>query len=219
MLRCYPLGDSGIHITMAEEPCAELVIHINAVSHHLMSIKASLHIIECVPGLTSLSVYYNPLYISYTELVSAIQQQVLQLPTKSLTTNPIMEVPVFYGGRYGPDLTRVSQYTGLSEDEVIEQHARQLYVVYMMGFLPGFPYMGDLPPVLEVPRLNTPRTHVPAGSVGIAGKHTGIYPLDSPGGWHIIGYTPLTIFNPKEKQRPILFEPGQRIRFKPKKEE
>jgi KipI family sensor histidine kinase inhibitor len=119
---------------------------------------------------------------------------------------------VQYGGPYGLDLEFVADYHKIRVEDVIRIHSGQIYTVYMMGFTPGFPYMGKLDDALATPRLETPRTHVPAGTVAIAGSQTGIYPIDSPGGWRLIGHTSLRLFNP-ESESPFLLAPGDEVRF------
>ena len=126
-------------------------------------------------------------------------------------------IPVVYGGEHGPDLDEVAALCGLSPGEVIEHHAATELRVLFIGFAPGFAYLGDLPPELHVPRLGTPRTRTPAGSVAVAGSMTGIYPADLPGGWRIIGRTPLTLFDPR-RDPPAYLAPGDTVRFEPMKD-
>jgi KipI family sensor histidine kinase inhibitor len=123
-----------------------------------------------------------------------------------------VEVPVRYGGEYGPDLDFVASHSGLPVEDVIRIHAERIYTIFMMGFTPGFPYMGKLHDAIITPRLPTPRTRVPAGTVAIAGSQTGIYSIDSPGGWRLIGWTPLKLFAP-ESDSPFLFLPGDEVKF------
>ena len=137
----------------------------------------------------------------------AAQSGGCELPQAKLVT-----VPVFYGGDYGPDLDGVAGHLGISSDEVIRLHSQTIYRVYMIGFTPGYPYMGELPAALAVPRRSTPRTRVPKGSVGIAQRQTGIYPVESPGGWQIIGWTPIELFDP-QRQMPSLLEMGDGVKF------
>ena len=126
----------------------------------------------------------------------------------------VVEIPVFYGGSYGEDLKDVAAHAGLTEEEVIKLHSSVDYNIYMLGFLPGFPYLGGLDPKLFTPRLDNPRTKIPEGSVGIGGEQTGIYPLESPGGWRLIGRTPLKLYDP-DREQPFLYQAGDYIRFVP----
>jgi len=125
-----------------------------------------------------------------------------------------VHIPVCYGGRFGPDIEFVAQTNHLSVEEVIRLHCEPEYLIYMVGFTPGFPFLGGLPPALHTPRLKTPRSLVPAGSVGIANAQTGIYPLASPGGWQLIGRTPKKLFAP-QRPNPFLYQAGDRIKFEP----
>ena len=167
---------------------------------------------EAVPTYRSLAIYYDPLAIDRESLVDHIQALQGSLDGGQEQRPRVVEIPTVYGGDYGPDLDFVARHASLSHDEVIHLHTEPLYHVYMLGFTPGFAYLGELPERLSVPRLATPRLKVPAGSVGIAGKQTGVYPLDSPGGWRIIGRTYLRLFDASRRvPTPIL--PGDKVRF------
>jgi len=159
-------------------------------------------------------VYYDPLSMGYDEIHRAISQ-CFPLPLKGgneTNLKAAVEIPVFYGGSDGPDLTSVAGALGLSEAEVVRLHTGVEYLVYMVGFLPGFPYMGKLPEELALPRRGEPRVKVPKGAVAIAHTQTGIYPETSPGGWHLIGRTLVDLFDP-ERREPALLNPGDRVRF------
>ena len=130
----------------------------------------------------------------------------------------VWEIPVVYGGTYGPDLSAIAEHAGISEEEVIRIHSSKDYLIYMLGFLPGFTYLGGLDEKIHTPRLASPRVRIPAGSVGIGGSQTGIYPMDSPGGWQLMGMTPVKTYDP-ERETPILVESGDYIRFVPVTEE
>jgi len=171
-------------------------------------------ILEVIPTYRSILLVYDPMRIRPHEIRRIVSQ--LDLATSEATLPPPrkVEIPVCYGGEFGPDMEFVASYTGLTVEEVIEIHSAPLYQIYMMGFTPGFPFLGGLPQVLATPRLPTPRVQVPAGSVAIAANQTGIYPIASPGGWRLIGRTPLRLFFP-ERAEPFLYRPGDFIKFRP----
>lgn len=170
---------------------------------------------ECVPAYASVLVYYDPLKIGYEHLVFQLKDLEPKLDEFSsrMETRKLV-IPTVYGDEFGRDLSFIAKYHNLTEEEIIRIHSEQEYIVYMVGFIAGFPYMGKVPDTIAAPRLENPRLKVPTGSVGIAGNQTGIYPCESPGGWQIIGRTPLTLFNP-DGQQPALFRPGDQCKFKP----
>jgi KipI family sensor histidine kinase inhibitor len=168
---------------------------------------------ESIPALTSLTVLYDPFELSKERIVSEIQH-LCQVAGAAPDYARTWEIPVVYGGDGGPDLEEVARRAGISQEETVALHAGRDYFVYMLGFLPGFAYLGDLPKKLETPRRATPRASVPAGSVAIAAGLTAIYPLESPGGWHVIGYTPVIPWDMKRWNGP-LFQAGDRVCFKP----
>jgi inhibitor of KinA len=174
-------------------------------------------VLETIPAYRSLLIIYDPL-ITNTML---LQHQIEDLQKKSEVVNipepKAVEIPVVYGGEYGPDLEWVARYHNIGVEEVVQLHTATTYQVYMIGFTPGFPYMGELPERLDTPRRETPRTTIPEGSVAIAQRQTGIYPVESPGGWHILGRTPMKLFNPLQIP-PTLLEMGDLARFYPIKE-
>ncbi|MFH2115548.1 MAG: 5-oxoprolinase subunit PxpB, partial [Spirochaetota bacterium] len=170
---------------------------------------------ELVPAYNSILVVFDPLLSDTTAVSSALQTLASTLdPMAAEATKDIIELPVAYGGDHGPDLESVAAHAGLSTEEVIAIHSSRPYLVYMLGFTPGFPYLGGMDPRIAAPRLKTPRTRVPAGSVGIADTQTGVYPLESPGGWNLIGRTPLRLFDPG-RQFPVLLSPGKYVHFVP----
>jgi inhibitor of KinA len=169
---------------------------------------------ECVPTYSSLLVYYNPLKTSYEQLVFRLRDLEGRLGEFSVSTRKrVIEVPVVYGSKYGPDLDYVAKHHGLDKEDVIRLHSERKYTVYMIGFIVGFPYLGEVADEIATSRLKTPRLRVPAGSVGIAEKQTGIYPCESPGGWQIIGRTPLKFFDAR-RDPPALIHPGDIVKFK-----
>ncbi len=171
-------------------------------------------IVETVPSYCALAVYYDMLTLTQSELIAAITPILDSLDAKGNGLGRLISIPVLYGGKRGEDLPFVAKHCGMSEDEVIALHSSTEYPVYMLGFLPGFCYLGGMDARLATPRLTTPRVRIEAGSVGIAGEQTGIYPLASPGGWQIIGRTPLKIYDP-HRETPTLIQAGMRIRFRP----
>jgi KipI family sensor histidine kinase inhibitor len=171
-------------------------------------------VVEWVPAYCSLGVLYDPLQISYPQLLEELhilEAKFSESPTQKVQ---FIEIPVCYGGESGPDLGFVAEFNHLSPDDVVRLHTLGEYVVYFLGFTPGFPYLGGLPSKINAPRLDKPRPHVPPGSVAIGGQQTGIYPIASPGGWRIIGRTPLGLFKP-QVDFPFLLRPGDRVKFRP----
>lgn len=171
-------------------------------------------LVETVPTYRSLLIFYDPLKTSFTTLQHRIEDLYRKIEGIKIPEPKTMKIPVVYGGKYGPDLEWVAQYHKISSKMVIRLHTETIYQVYMIGFTPGFPYMGEVPERLASPRRETPRTVIPESSVGIAQRQTGIYPVQSPGGWQIIGRTPLKLFNPTQSP-PTLLEIGDRVKFFP----
>lgn len=209
--RLLPLGDSSLLIQLGEE----IDFTVNQRVHALASLiegASKPGIVETVPAYATLLVHYDPLILSFTQLHKYLRTQIDLVEETAHRKRRRVEVPVHYGGENGVDLESVAVKLQLSVADVIRLHSETIYTVYMMGFTPGFPYMGTLPDELLMPRLETPRTRVPAGTVAIAGIQTGIYSIDSPGGWHLIGWTPLKLFDP-ESDSPFLFRPGDEVKF------
>ncbi len=171
-------------------------------------------VIETIPSYCSLLVSYDPGKVSYKALCSLLESRLSEVNEGGERIFRIWEIPCCYGLYFGRDLERVMQYTGLQREEVIRRHSAPEYRVFMLGFLPGFVYLGGLDTKLETPRLKVPRTAIPRGSVGIGGSQTGVYPLPSPGGWNLIGCTPVDLYDPGRKD-PVLCQAGDRIRFLP----
>ncbi|MFW5791017.1 MAG: 5-oxoprolinase subunit PxpB [Bacillota bacterium] len=179
-----------------------------AINQHLVD-----SIIETVPAYHSILVYYNPLLVDSKELISKLKSLEESKSEDEIPEPRQLDIPVVYGGEFGPDLKYVADHNNLTPEEVIKKHTSGRYRVYMLGFTPGFAYLGGLSDQLAAPRHNNPRGKIPAGSVGIAGSQTGIYPITSPGGWRIIGRTPLELFKPDSDQ-PFLFKQGDIVNFK-----
>jgi KipI family sensor histidine kinase inhibitor len=169
---------------------------------------------EYVPTYRSLSIHYNPLKTTRVKLEGVIRGALGSMSGKTDRKKRILVMPVVYGGEFGPDMENVSKHTGLSMEEVIKRHTGTDCYCYMLGFTPGFSYLGGMDESLATPRLSNPRVLIPAGSVGIAGKQTGAYSIDSPGGWQLIGRTPLRLFDPKNEINPTLVDAGDWVRFR-----
>ena len=214
-MRFKPAGDSALVIIFGDRIDEKINKKVHAVANAIE--KASPDwLVEVVPTYTSVYVYYDPLKLSYRNILDAIKPFLSVEPKEERPR--IVEIPTAYGGEFGPDIEFVAKHNGLTVEEVIEIHSKPLYRVYMLGFTPGFAYLGGMDERIATPRLEKPRLKVPAGSVGIAGKQTGIYPIESPGGWRLIGRTPLRLFTP-EKDPPTLLQPGDYVRFVPISEE
>ena len=167
---------------------------------------------DVIPAFCSLLINYDPRVISYEQIKRRMEALVKIDVTAGDTRKRVFEIPVCYGGEYGPDIQNIADHAGLSVEEVIQIHTSRDYLIYMLGFLPGFTYLGGLDERIHTPRLDNPRIRIPAGSVGIGGSQTGIYPMDSPGGWQLMGMTPVKTYDP-DREVPILVEAGDYIRF------
>jgi len=212
--RYLPLGDTALVVEFGNAISLEVNNKVLALNAAIQ--KADIKgVEELVPTYRSLLIRYNPLKITYEQLAFRIKDMEQTITAKNLKAkgNKII-IPVVYGDEYGPDLCYVAKYHNLSEEQVIKLHSKIEYRVYMIGFVAGFPYLGEVPDEIATPRLETPRLKVSAGAVGIAEKQTGIYPCEAPGGWRIIGRTPLKLFNPQQEP-PILIKPGDKVKFKP----
>lgn len=224
------LGERAILIALGNEINEH--IHQQVVGLLAVLERAELlGVVEYVPAYCSIMVHYEPMVIWQSirtshdlqqspsqrlkqQLAFVIEQHAARPDNFSPHEGRVVEIPVCYGGTYGPDLAEVARYNELSVDEVIRIHSGRTYLVHMLGFAPGFPYLGGMDPAIAMPRKAIPRAAIEAGSVGIAGEQTGIYPIRTPGGWRIIGRTPLKLFHP-EYEVPSLIQAGDRIKFIP----
>lgn len=208
-----PVGDTGL-LASFEQHISQSVGAAVAALNTRVAAAAIPGVVETVPAFATLLIFYDPLVTEYDAVADAVQK-LAQAPDSDTAAGEgrLVTIPVCYGGAFGPDLPFVAEHAGLTETEVIRLHAGRDYPIYMLGFLPGFPYLGGLDERLFTPRLASPRTAIPAGSVGIGGEQTGVYPIASPGGWQLIGRTPLKLFKPSAGRLP--YAAGDRIRFCP----
>ena len=211
--RCYLLGETAVVLEL--EPPVTLTTQ-KRVWRLAQRVAQMPGVVDAIPGMNNITVTLRD---PQTQALDAIER-LQRWWEESEALEPesrFMEIPVVYGGENGPDLAEVAQLSGLTPKQVVELHASVEYVVWFLGFQPGFPYLGGLPERLAMPRRAEPRVQVPAGSVGIGGAQTGIYPLATPGGWQLIGRTSLALFAPN-RDDPVLLHPGDTVRFVPQKE-
>lgn len=210
-------GDSALLIEFEQKIEPEINAQITAFVH-LLKEQHIEGVTDLIPAFASLLINYDPRVIGYKDLKARIEELLKIEVSEEASEARVFEIPVCYGGEYGPDIANIAENAGLSEQEVIDIHCSKDYLIYMLGFLPGFVYLGGLDERIHTPRLANPRISIPAGSVGIAASQTGIYPLNSPGGWQLLGMTPVKTYDP-ERETPILVEAGDYIRFVPVTEE
>lgn len=214
---CRPLGDSAVLVEVGNRADDETAQNVHALTEALLTHPFP-GVVDIVPAYTTVAVHFDPVAVGQRSPLAAVQSWIER---SCVDIRPVSQsgprewiVPVVYGGDFGPDLAWVAEHVGLSVTEVIQRHAAQPYTVRAIGFSPGFPYLAGLPETLRTPRRATPRTQVPAGSVGIAGSQAGIYPQATPGGWNILGRTGLRLFDP-DRRPPALLRVGDRVRFEP----
>jgi inhibitor of KinA len=219
-IRIFPLGDSGLTVEFGQEISIALNDQAVALAKYLDN-NAFQGYVESVPAYASVAVYYDPLQVrasypkqstAFASVLDLVLSAIAQMKVAPSAAENVVEISVIFGGEAGPDLDVVAEHSKLDPAEVLSIFTGTTYKVFMLGFLPGFAYLGELDNRIASPRRDTPRTSVPAGSVGIAGKQTGIYALDSPGGWQIIGRTNIEMFTP-EAETPCRLSPGDRVRF------
>ena len=208
-----PVGDCALTVEFANEISEETNGKVRALSQALKEAKIS-GVTEWVPTYRSVLVCYDPALVSFRRLTGKLRRLTNNLGQAAKASKRVWEIPVCYGGSFGEDIGFVASNAGLSPEEVIAIHSGVDYRIYMLGFLPGFPYLGGLDKRIHTPRLKTPRTKILPGSVGIGGEQTGIYPMPSPGGWQLIGLTPVKLYDPL-REKPILYEAGDFLRFVP----
>ena len=209
-----PVGDCAISIDFGQVIDPKINRHIRQTIERIQELKLD-GITELVPTYCALLIQYDAMLYSYSDICNLMEP--LLEPSATDDANErvtVIEIPTVYGGEFGPDLGFVASHNNLSEDEVVSIHSGTDYLVYMLGFIPGFTYLCGMDPRIATPRLSSPRTLIPAGSVGIAGEQTGTYPSDSPGGWQIIGRTPVTMYD-MSKEQAALLSAGDYVRYVP----
>ena len=208
-----PAGDIALVVELGDEISTEINRKVRSLTDALE--RGSVPgVFDFLPTYRSILVYYDPITASAPEVQSGIERLLEDAEESDAGTRHIVHIPTLYGGDMGPDIAFVAQHSGIDEREVMRIHSSSDYLVYMMGFSPGFAYLGGLDERLATPRLQSPRTEIPAGAVGIAETQTGVYPVASPGGWQLIGRTPLKLFDPA-RERPVLLSAGDYVRFVP----
>ncbi len=206
-------GDSAIVMEFGDTIEKEINARIAAVVENLKNKKID-GILDILPTYRSILINYDPVKISYGEMMDILKGLSKSDSNKQSDEVRLIEIPTLYGGEYGPDIDFVAENAKMSKEEVIKIHSGTDYLVYMMGFIPGFTYLGGLDERIATPRLKSPRLKIDPGSVGIAGSQTGMYPLESPGGWQLIGRTPLKLFD-DTKEPPVFIQAGNYIRYVP----
>ncbi|WP_414163164.1 5-oxoprolinase subunit PxpB [Superficieibacter sp. BNK-5] len=211
--RCYLSGETAVVLEL--EPPVTLASQ-KRIWRLTQRVAEMPNVVEAIPGMNNITVVLRDPQSLALDALERLQRWWEESEALEPDSRAI-EIPVVYGGEQGPDLHEVARHSGLTPRQVVELHASVDYVVWFLGFQPGFPYLGGLPEQLITPRRAEPRLLVPAGSVGVGGAQTGIYPLPTPGGWQLIGTTPQALFDPA-KSEPVLLRPGDSVRFVPQKE-
>ncbi len=212
-MKVIPASDSSLLVVFGN--VISLALHERVIAlFHAFQARPDPRIRNLHPGYASLLIDFDPLQMTHEELTAMVEQLGSVGEFSTGENSNVVTIPVCYNAEFGLDLADVARDAGISVEEVVRMHSSPTYHVYFLGFSPGFVYLGGLPEILHAPRLATPRTSIAAGSVGIAGSQTGIYPVDSPGGWKLIGRTPLRMFDPAARP-PTRLQPGDRMKFAP----
>ncbi|GEL06798.1 5-oxoprolinase subunit PxpB [Salisediminibacterium halotolerans] len=208
-----PFGDTAIRISFGDQISMTVNKRIRSLVQ-LIRERDIPAVQEWIPAYTSVTVIYDPAVSRYESVRAELEKLQSYIASTNLPSAKRIRLPVYYGGESGPDLANVAEINGLTPDEAVKLHSSHDYYIFMIGFTPGFPYLGGMPKALTAPRLTAPRKKVPQGSVGIAGEQTGVYSLTTPGGWQIIGHTPVRLYDP-DRDPPVLLESGDYLRFDP----
>ena len=211
--RLTEFGEAAVLVEFSDEPSLALNQRVHALAASLVAAPPA-GLRTLVPGAVSLLLELDPLHSHLADLKQGLAECMQRVQSEARSTGRDRDIPTVYGGEFGPDLDEVAARLKMTAADVIARHTANPQTVYMLGFSPGFPYLGDLPPELSLPRRDKPRERVPLGSVAIAGRQTGIYSRETPGGWHVLGRTPVTLFDPR-RDPPAYLAPGDRVRFVP----
>lgn len=211
--RIITSGDTAIVVEFEDRIDPEINAKVKAFYEVLKNANIK-GVVDIIPTYRSVLIHYNPVFIRYAQMVETATKLLDEAKNVESVGKRIYKIPVCYGGYYGPDLNDVAEHAGMTPEEVIAIHSGKPYLIYMLGFQPGFAYLGGMDERIAMPRLPQPRGKILAGSVGIANKQTGIYPMDSPAGWRLIGCTPVKPYDVR-KRKPILYEAGDYIEFVP----
>ena len=209
----FPAGDLALVVELGDAISPEINRKVRSLTDALEAGSIP-GVFDFLPTYRSVLVYYDPLIATSGKVQDGIERLLESAEVTDTGTRHIVHIPTLYGGDLGPDIAFVAEHNSIDEQEVVRIHSSADYLVYMMGFSPGFAYLGGLDERLATPRLQSPRTEIPAGAVGIAETQTGVYPMASPGGWQLIGRTPLKLFDPS-RERPVLLSAGDYVRFVP----
>jgi inhibitor of KinA len=212
-IRWTPLGETAIVVEFGDRIDREILHKVWNFGRYLDRFPMR-GMVEYVTAFTTVTIFFDPLIVDVASVGLEVERVVPQLDLQTTAAVRMVEIPVCYGEEFGPDLEFIARHNGLTVPDVIELHAGAEYLVYLIGFAPGFPYLGGMSPRIAAPRLDSPRLSVPAGSVGIAGEQTGIYPIGTPGGWRLIGRTPLALFRPADRP-PWLLCAGDAVQIRP----
>jgi len=211
--RIVTAGDSAVIVEFEDRIDAAVNGRVVALARSIQTARLD-GVLDVVPTFRSVAVYFDPLRTDFNALSHRLRHEAAEARALTATPSAPIRIPVWYGGAFGPDLGEVARFAGQTEADVIALHSAPVYRVFMLGFVPGFAYMGTVDPTIAAPRRSTPRVKVPAGSVAVAGGQTGVYPAESPGGWQIVGRTPLRPFD-LSRAEPFLLKAGDHVQFHP----